>query len=316
MKNKMSLPVFLSLFFLFSLRAFSERAENIHPYFGLEKSHTPYGTEYIVRLPSAPFPHADRAEGHRNEEGYFPFNPHYNNSSVAIFVPEGFSRSGPTDLVFFFHGWYSTAEKAARAFSLYRQFAESGVNAVLVIPETVRNAPDSFGGKLEDSGGFRRLVDDLLSVLVSGSVIDSAEPGNFVLAGHSGGYRIITQILARGGYETRIKEVYIFDGLFAGLNRIQDWVIKTNGRFASVYLKSGETAENTGKLITDLRRNGLSVTVAPDDPSRDFVTLSSQAVFLYSGTNHYEVVYGADEFRRLLASGPNLRPRGVPRWGL
>ena len=51
------------------------------------------------------------------------------------------------DLVFWFHGWGNNVDSAAIRYELIKQFIASKRNAVLVLAETARNSPDSYGGK-------------------------------------------------------------------------------------------------------------------------------------------------------------------------
>ena len=71
-------------------------------------------------------------------------------------------------------------------------------NALLVLPQGPYRARDSFGGKMEDTGGFKRMVDDVLATLVKEEVIKSAKLNKLILSAHSGGYRPAAFVLDRG----------------------------------------------------------------------------------------------------------------------
>jgi len=68
--------------------------------------------------------------------------------------PKGFSKNGRVDFVVHFHGWKNHVEAVLRHYQLIEQLMASRRNAVLVIPQGPCDAPDSFGGKLEDPGGL------------------------------------------------------------------------------------------------------------------------------------------------------------------
>ena len=131
----------------------------------LSVAHTAQGDILKLRLTSAPFPHPGRQNGYELDQTLYPADPHYVDSSVIVFVPRKFRAADMINLVFFFHGWNSSIDDAQKRFDLYRQFSQSGVQALLVLPELAWNAPDSFGGKLEEKGGFTRLVHELLETL-------------------------------------------------------------------------------------------------------------------------------------------------------
>jgi hypothetical protein len=259
-----------------------------------------------LRLPSAPFPHRGRQNGYQYEATYYPPDPHYSDSSVWVFIPAAFRDSGAVDLVFFFHGWFSSIAEAERDFDLYRQFSESGVNALLVLPELACDAPDSYGGKLEESGGFVRLVDDLLQALCSHGLIARPKPGRLVLAGHSGAYRVIAQVLLRGGLAEHIGEVYLFDALYEWENLFADWIMAGSHRFVSVNVTGSETSATADRLIGLLRASAVELTVAPDGSRQDWRRLRSRVLFLQSRDDHYGVVSSSDQFRGILSSSPAL----------
>jgi hypothetical protein len=267
---------------------------------GVER--TRFGQLLTVQLSTAPFPHPARSQGLHYGEQVFPYLPHYADSSVSVFIPDHYCDQGKVNMVFFFHGWFSTIRDSAQRLDLFRQFAESGADSLLVLPELARNAPDSFGGKLEEPGGFSRFVEELLEVLSSQGLVSSRAPGKIILAAHSGGYRVVSRILECGGMTDRIEEVCLFDGLFAEMARYAHWIEAGQGRFVSICSSSGDTLENNQALVETLRQAGVRAVVADDDPAQDPETLRSRVVFLTSRWDHYAVVYDQDEFRRLLAA--------------
>ncbi len=264
------------------------------------------GALYRLSLRSAPFPHPDRENGYTYDQVDYPAESHYQSSSVAVFVPSGFRSTGPTDLVLFLHGWFSSIDDAEQRFDLYRQFAASRVQALLVVPELALNAPDSFGGKLEDKGGFARFVDELLGQLAARGVIRSRAVGRIVLAGHSGAFEAIGAILRNGDLAVSIKEVVIFDGLYAYTNQFRRWIEDSAGTFVTVMAADGEETTSVDALMDLLRGDGVAFRAAPDDPQDDAEDLASRVVFLKSSSDHYGVVSGREELRRILSASPVL----------
>jgi hypothetical protein len=272
----------------------------------VERTRNSLGSTLKFELASAPFPNAARQNGYRYADLYYPPEDHYSDASVEVFVPAGFRPGSSVDLVFFFHGWYSSIDEAERGFQLTRQFAESGVNALLVLPETARRAPDSFGGNLEEAGGFARLVTELLGRLQAARVIGRAKPGRIVLAGHSGAYRLVSQVLERGGLEKNIREVYLFDALYDFEQLFAEWIEAGERRFVSLNVIGSETAAAAERLIGLLRRAGVHFTVGSDEQLQGGPALGSRVLFLRSSYDHYGVVSGADQFGRILRSSPQL----------
>jgi len=120
----------------------------------LSEHYSQSGELLLVHLPTAPFPHPQRAEGHKYKEQFFSAAEHYTNDTVAIFIPKSFRETGKIDFVIHFHGWQNNVEGVLKRYQLIEQLMASVRNAVLVVPQGPFNASDSFGGKLEDPDGF------------------------------------------------------------------------------------------------------------------------------------------------------------------
>src|SRR6478672_2120737 len=93
------------------------------------------------------FPDTGRTNGHLYHDSLYTAAAHYSDSSVIILTPENFKTGKTVDLIFWFHGWNNNTDSALVRYGLERQFDQSGINAVLVLAETAKDAPDSYGGK-------------------------------------------------------------------------------------------------------------------------------------------------------------------------
>ncbi|MGB2867903.1 MAG: hypothetical protein WBD36_05590 [Bacteroidota bacterium] len=261
---------------------------------------TDYGTLILTRLASAPFPHSQRASGHSYGGKAFPYEFHYRDSSVAIFIPKDFKKTASVDLVIHFHGWYNNIDTVLARYGFVRQFSESGKNAVLVVPEGPKNAPDSFGGKLEDENGLKVFVSEVLDTLFRRSVIATKVPGNIILSGHSGGYRVMSSILMRGGLTDHIREVYLFDALYGQTEKFAYWLDHTGGKLVNIYTDSGGTKAESENLMADLR--GWNIPFLSDE--ENLVTpdelRTQRIIFLHTRLEHDEVLQRHGSFRTFL----------------
>ncbi|MGO8693546.1 MAG: hypothetical protein ACLQMF_07705 [Rectinemataceae bacterium] len=271
------------------------------------ESESGYGRLLSLCLDSAPFPDGARKDGYSYDGEYFSCDGHYADSSVDVFIPKGFEPRGRVDLVFFFHGWYSSVSEAARDFALIRQFSESGTKALLVMPETARDAPDSYGGKLESADGFDRFVGELLAALHENRLIPRVKVGRITLIGHSGAYHVIARILGQKGAAAKVREVCLFDGLYEDVRHFAAWIASSRGRFVSVCAQDGDPAENARSLEASLREDGIPVVTAADNPGEDRQVLRHRVVFISSPYDHSALVSQADELRRVLAAGVSRR---------
>ncbi|HUD49859.1 MAG TPA: hypothetical protein VMR33_23750 [Candidatus Baltobacteraceae bacterium] len=262
--------------------------------------YAPLGRLIITNFASAPFPHPLRADGHAYDGKFFSAAEHYQDSTVALFIPRGFRAHRTIDFVVHFHGWGNNVTNALRKYRLPEQFAAAARNAILIVPQGPFNASDSFGGKLEDDGGFKRFIGEALETLRANGIIDSAGPGRIVLSGHSGGYEVISAILARGGLTQNIREVWLFDALYGRTERFALWFDHHPGRFIDLFTEHGGTEEETEALMTALAGNGVPFFSANETNATAADLRDHHLVFLFSELPHDEVMQHRDTFRRFL----------------
>lgn len=266
----------------------------------LTERYAALGTMIVTTSDHAMFPHEKRAKGHTYEGKAYPADVHYSDKTVAIFVPKGFRASDATDLVFYFHGWRNNVDDTLKQFKVAEQLAASGVNAVLVLPEGPKNAPDSFGGKLEETGVFSSLVSDVLEALKSRGVIANTKPGSIVLAGHSGAYRVMAFILTRGGLTPNVREVYLFDALYGQAEKLAHWIDRFPGKLIDIYTADGGTRDPSRDLMDDLRAWDIPFVAVPESAVTPELLKKNRLVFIDSPLAHDDVVAKNGQFRAYL----------------
>lgn len=294
--------LFSTLFFLF----LAHHAEAQDWRVSRSTTGTIIGENLMVQMKSAPFPHPKRAQGHTYDGKSYPAAQHYRDSSVMIFLPKSFHAARTLDVVVYLHGWNNCIDTANEQFRLAEQFSESRRNAVLVFPEGPRFAPDSFGGKLEDSCGLQRLLSETLETLRRTKNI-KARIGNLILAGHSGAYRGMAYMLLRGGVSVR--EVWLFDALYGQTEKFAHWLEtdckRLRGRFVNIYTDGGGTKAETEKLMEDLTAWNVPFRVVEEsDATKQIITKQdlkrSSAVFIHTDLSHNDVIARRSQFRQLL----------------
>ena len=268
----------------------------------LAERYADIGTMIVTTSDHTMFPHEKRAQGHTYEGKTYPADVHYSDRTVAIFVPKGFRAGDTTDLVFYFHGWRNNVDDTLAKFRVAEQLAASGVNAVLVLPEGPRNAPDSFGGKLEETGVFSSLVSDVLATLKARGVIGSAKPGSIVLAGHSGAYRVMAFILTRGGLTANVREVYLFDALYGQTEKFAHWIDRFPGKLVDIYTAEGSTRDESLALMDDLRAWDIPFVAVPESAVTPDLLRKNRLVFIDSALEHNDVVAKNEQLRAFLAA--------------
>lgn len=218
----------------------------------------PGGQWTRVYLKNTPFPHASRKSGHSYEGKYFPYDPHYSDSSVVIIVPNADTvHKHPVNFVIHFHGWNNDVLGVLEQFPMAQQLIRSGKNAVLVLVQGPYRAPDSAAGKMEEEGGFRRLLEEVVQLLVEEKKAATPQIGTIIVTAHSGGYRPAIYSVNRGGLQDHIQEVYLFDAFYDLTEELIPWLkADKNHRLRSIY--TDHLASEHRTFMALLKKNGLS----------------------------------------------------------
>ena len=283
-------------YLLLALRA----AANATP--SLEETYATQGRLIVASFASAPFPHAARAQGHTYQGKLYPAAEHYADSTVALFIPKGFRETDRVDVVVHFHGWNNTVAGTLAIFHLVEQLVASGKNAVLVVPEGPHNAPDSFGGKLEDPDGFRHFIDEVAAALRdrSGFRRKDFSIGRIILSGHSGGYHDIAGILDHGGLARNADEVWLFDALYGRADSFLAWSDRSHGRLLNIYTDHGGTKEESEKLASRLAARGSPLHATEETALAADALKGNQYTFIHTDLAHNEVLDKRGEFTLFL----------------
>ena len=77
--------------------------------------------------------------------------------------------------------------------------------------------------------------------------------GQIVLSGRSGVIPVMASILDRGGLTDHVREVWLFDALYAKTPSFLAWIDRKQGRFIDIYTEHGGTKGETEKLIATLK---------------------------------------------------------------
>jgi hypothetical protein len=259
------------------------------------------GTTMRLQLAHAPFP-----------SGGSP----YRDDTVIVFVPEHFRFREPEGVaaLIHFHGHNTTADRAIEAHELREQLADSKQNAVLVVPQLATMAADSSCGKLETPGGLLRLLREAIATAAAtgrGVLGDAALPrdarlGTVCISAHSGGYHAAASSLRVGGVDVR--ELYLFDALYAETDVFRDWVIARRGeplherhKLVSYYTEGGTTEAASNALRTSLENAGVLCEheTREGDLSRGELS-HADAVFVRTGLFHGNVTWETNALRDCL----------------
>lgn len=246
------------------------------------------------------FPDTGRTKGHFYNGTNYSMEEHYNDNSIRMIVPSGFHTNKKVNFIFWFHGWNNNIDTAIEFYRLKQQFEQSGINAIMVLAETAKDAPDSYGGKLENKGVFNELLHDVLLKLKKLKQLKSnAKADKIILAGHSGAYRVIANILANG--KTNIDEVILFDALYADTDKYINWIKQnSNHKFINLYTNFGGTDEETGNMKKLLNEQKIVFKSIEETELSPTGLKSSNILFIHSLHQHNDIIFNPDNFKLFL----------------
>ncbi len=253
------------------------------------------------------FPDTGRSKGHLYDSVLYTTSEHYMDSTVLITAPKNLKAKKNVDMVFWFHGWRNSVDNAAAYYELTSQFIASKRNAVLVLPETARNSPDSYGGKLENRGDFKALVADVLQGLKDkGLIPKNCVSGHILLGGHSGAYRVMARIIKNG--QMPIDEAMLFDALYGETDIFMDWIkADKQHRFIHLYTDKGYgPKEESGRMNKLLDSVKISYFMVEEKDLKPDMYQKYPLIYIHSLKEHNDIV-NPDNFRLMLENSPFLK---------
>jgi hypothetical protein len=263
--------------------------------------------QFKITSSNTSFPDTGRLNGHVYNNVMYNTADHYSDSSVIIITPKNFVEKKKVNMIFWFHGWNNNIDSALIRYGLSRQFAEADVNAVLVLAETAKDAPDSYGGKLEQKNTFKKLINDVLKKLVRMHVISARDgAGNIILAGHSGGYRVMAQILQNGNVP--VSEVILFDALYANRDQFMNWLTASKyHRFINLYTDHGGTLDETKIMMKQVSDANLSEDSLEESNVTPTIIRNNKIIFIHTPHEHDYIIQRPDNFKLFIDNSPFLK---------
>ena len=256
----------------------------------------------LVPFVSAPFPHSSRDKGFQSGTTFYPRDPHYIDSTVGVFLPKNFHPTKNINFVVHFHGWNNHVEQVFQQYDLARQMQMSGLNAVLLVPQGPRDAPDSNGGKLQyDQGSLTALIKEAMAFLAKeGRISNSAGLGHIALTTHSGGYLVTTYIVDRKELADKITDVILFDSTYGGLPAFADYCAADPKR-RLISICTEHLGHENARLIALLQKRHVQARVLfEEDLTEAEVAKRGPLIVLTTTLEHNDVINKRDYFAKWL----------------
>ncbi len=262
---------------------------------------------FHIKSANTSFPDTGRAKGHLYDKVLYTTADHYEDSTVLIIAPKNLDAKKKVDLIFWFHGWRNNVDSAAIKYQLTRQFLASGLNAVLVLAETAKDSPDSYGGKLENAGVFKALVADVLNGLQAQRLVSkNCKAGHIILAGHSGAYRVMARIIQNG--QMPVDETILFDALYAETEKFMAWIQADKAhRFIDLYTDHGGTDNETRGMMRLLDTAKVSYIATEESAVTPKLLQANRLVYIHSLNEHDKIIANPDNFLLFLENEPFLK---------
>jgi hypothetical protein len=234
--------------------------------------------------------------------------------SALVHAPSAFDTTRPLHLVVYLHGYMGCAEvlmnegstackpgaELLTGWNLARAHDAAGTNTLFVIPQLAfmkrKGQPGCFGR----SGCFRSFISEILAALPSARLAGNktlTDVAVITLVAHSAGYRTAMAILDRGDVRALIREVVLFDALYARKETFLGWIRATSTqqtRLVSLHTGAGTPAQHSLQLLRAARRllGGASVSEAgmqADEPSFGDALASKRVVVARASVPHRQV---------------------------
>jgi len=255
----------------------------------------------LVPFKSAPFPHSSRSGGFKSGDKFFPRDPYYTDSTVGVFVPKQFKPGKSINFVVHFHGWNNHVQQVFEQYDLGRQMHMSGLNAVLLVPQGPRDAPDSTDGKLQyDQGSLTALLSEAIGFLSKeGKISPTATLGHIALTSHSGGYLVTTYICDRKELYDKITDVILFDSTYGGLPAFADYAATPPHRLISICTE--HLGHENARLIALLQKRHVQPRVLFEEDVTDAdIAKRGPMIVLTTTLEHNDVISKRDYFAKWL----------------
>lgn len=263
------------------------------------------GKAFIFESHFAPFPDSLRNAQPRAYNGKtYSAAEHYSDSSVLVFIPDYFDTQKSYRFVCWFHGWNNNIDSSLKTFQLLEQFYAVKRNAIFLFPEGPKNAPDSYGGKLESPEGYLKLWSDIVNKLFLMEIVhkNGYHPINasHVFSGHSGAYKMIAKSIEFEPILFQNSTVLLFDGLYGEVNTYLQYVEHYNLYFLHIYTDDGGTKDNSLQFMKTLADKGIHFLHKEEEEVTEEELRNHRIIFLHSQKGHNEVITNHNNFELFL----------------
>ena len=182
----------------------------------------------------------------------------FNDNSCLVYVPKHFNKNKPWHFFIWFHGSTNNIQSTIEQFKLREQLVLSGVNAIVILPEAAKNAPESYAGNWEQANNFNYFMEDVKLKLKSEKIVDKVSNENqLIIAGHSGAARVLVRVMDYSS--TAIKGILLFDAIYGSETNIINCIKRfPSCKFINLYSQREGCIRSSKKLMELLQKENIN----------------------------------------------------------
>lgn len=224
----------------------------------------------------------------------------FNDNSCLIYVPKHFNKNKPWHFFFWFHGSTNNIQSTIEQFKLREQLNLSKINAIIVMPEAAKNAPESYAGNWEQPNNFNYFMEDLQLKLKSEKIVDSITNNNqLIIAGHSGAARVIVKVLDFS--KTAIRSILLFDAIYGNEQNIINALKRfPNCKLFNLYSNRESCLRSSKRLMEMLAKDNMSFVNKQDIDVTDIELKLNKIFCLSSMLSHNDIPVSNNYLSRFL----------------
>ena len=122
------------------------------------------------------------------------------------------------------------------------------------------------------------------------------EPGNIVLAGHSGAYRVMAYILQNGNLP--VEQVILFDALYSETDKFLNWLnTDSSHRFINIFTDGGGTDKRSREMETQLISKNIFTDTTEEKDLKPSLLQQHKIIFIHSLHKHNDIINNPDNFQ-------------------
>ncbi len=224
----------------------------------------------------------------------------YNDNSYIVYTPRRFNKNKAWNFFFWFHGSTNNIQSTIEQFKLREQIALSQTNVILIMPEAVKNAADSYAGNWEFPNNFNLFLEELKQKLKVEKIVDEVSAKNeLIIAGHSGAARVLVRLMDYSS--TNIRAAFLFDAIYGNEQNIINCFKRfPNSKLINLYSQREACLRSSKKLMELLQKEKMTFVSKHDTDTKDEELRNNKILCLSSFLSHNDIPVSYNYLSRYL----------------